>query len=56
MCEESCPVDAIVETHIQEYHGEQRGDLNYTKGMLLAIGDRWERDIARARDAEARYR
>ncbi len=27
LCEESCPVDSIVETHILEYHGEQRGDL-----------------------------
>lgn len=25
-CEESCPVDSIVETHIHEYHGEKRGD------------------------------
>ena len=36
LCEESCPVDSIVETHILEYHGERRGDLYYTKPMLLA--------------------
>ena len=24
-CEESCPVDSIVETRILEYHGESRG-------------------------------
>ena len=41
-CEESCPVDSIVETRILEYHGEKRGDLIYTKPMLLAIGDRYE--------------
>ena len=35
-CEESCPVDAIVETRHFEYHGEKRGDLLYTKEMLLA--------------------
>ena len=35
MCEEACPVDAIVETHVLEYHGERRGDLYYTKEMLL---------------------
>ena len=23
-CEESCPVDSIVETHIFDYHGEKR--------------------------------
>jgi NADH-quinone oxidoreductase subunit I len=38
-CEEACPVDAIVETRILEYHGEKKGDLYYTKDMLLAVGD-----------------
>ncbi len=55
-CEESCPVDAIVETHVLEYHGEKRGDLNFTKEMLLAIGDKYEPEIAAAREADARYR
>ena len=55
-CEESCPVDAIVETHILEYHGEKRGDLYYTKEMLLAVGDRYENEIAAARAADAAYR
>jgi NADH-quinone oxidoreductase subunit I len=55
-CEESCPVDSIVETDIHEYHGEKRGDLYYTKEMLLAIGDRYEPQIAAAREADARYR
>jgi NADH-quinone oxidoreductase subunit I len=34
-CEEACPVDAIVETNVFEYVGEKRGDLYYTKQMLL---------------------
>jgi NADH-quinone oxidoreductase subunit I len=55
-CEEACPVDAVVETRLQEYHGEQRGDLTYTKPMLLAIGDRYEEQIARDREADASYR
>jgi NADH-quinone oxidoreductase subunit I len=55
-CEESCPVDSIVETHIHEYHGEKRGDLYFTKPMLLAIGDRYEREIAANREAVARSR
>jgi NADH-quinone oxidoreductase subunit I len=55
-CEESCPVDAIVETRILEYHGEKRGDLIYTKEMLLAVGDRYEAEIAADRAADARYR
>ena len=55
-CEESCPVDSIVETHILEYHGEKRGDLYFTKDMLLAVGDRYEQEIAANRAADARYR
>jgi NADH-quinone oxidoreductase subunit I len=55
-CEESCPVDSIVETHILEYHGENRGDLLYTKPMLLAIGDKYEPVIAAARAQDASFR
>ncbi|HCY64509.1 MAG TPA: NADH-quinone oxidoreductase subunit NuoI [Oxalobacteraceae bacterium] len=55
-CEESCPVDSIVETHNLEYHGEKRGDLYYTKEMLLAVGDRYEKEIAANRAADAAYR
>jgi NADH-quinone oxidoreductase subunit I len=55
-CEESCPVDSIVETRVFEYHGEKRGDLYYTKPMLLAIGDQHEKQIAADRAADARYR
>ncbi|MBK7353119.1 MAG: NADH-quinone oxidoreductase subunit NuoI [Nitrosomonas sp.] len=55
-CEEACPVDAIVETRVLEYHGEIRGDLTYTKEMLLAVGDRYEQQIAKDREVEARYR
>ncbi len=55
-CEESCPVDSIVETQILEYHGENRGDLYFTKDMLLAVGDRYESQIAAAKAADAKYR
>ncbi|HMA30218.1 MAG TPA: NADH-quinone oxidoreductase subunit NuoI [Casimicrobiaceae bacterium] len=55
-CEESCPVDSIVETRILEYHGERRGDLYYTKEMLLAVGDRYEAQIAADRAEDAKYR
>jgi NADH-quinone oxidoreductase subunit I len=55
-CEESCPVDSIVETHILEYHGEKRGDLYFTKDMLLAVGDRYEAEIAANKAADAKYR
>ena len=55
-CEEACPVDAIVETRVFEYHGEKRGDLYYTKQMLLANGDRYESQIAADRQLDAPYR
>jgi NADH-quinone oxidoreductase subunit I len=55
-CEESCPVDSIVETRFIEYHGESRGDLLYTKPMLLAIGDKYEPQIAADRAADAAFR
>jgi NADH-quinone oxidoreductase subunit I len=55
-CEESCPVDSIVETRILDYHGESRGDLIYTKEMLLAVGDKYEKQIADDRAQDQRYR
>src|SRR3546814_3066022 len=45
-CEESCPVDSIVETHIYEYHFENRSESVVNKVQLLAIGDRLESEIA----------
>jgi len=55
-CEESCPVDSIVETHIQEFHFENRGEQVIHKAQLLAIGDKYEPEIAAARAADAPYR
>lgn len=55
-CEESCPVDSIVETGIKNYHFENRGENIMTKPMLLAIGDKYETDIAKARAADAPFR
>ena len=55
-CEESCPVDSIVETDIHEWHFESRNETVYTKPMLLAIGDKYEAEIAAARGEDAAYR
>ncbi|NEV63819.1 NADH-quinone oxidoreductase subunit NuoI [Thiorhodococcus minor] len=55
-CEESCPVDSIVETGVYEYHFENRGENIMTKDKLLAIGDKYEAEIAAARAADAPYR
>jgi NADH-quinone oxidoreductase subunit I len=54
--EERCPVDSIVETHILEYHFENRGENIVTKPQLLAIGDRLESEIAERRAADAAFR
>ncbi len=55
-CEESCPVDSIVETHIHEYHFDKRGQNIVNKQQLLAIGDRFEAEIAERRAADAPFR
>jgi len=55
LCQEACPVDAIVETQAFEYACETRDGLYYTKDMLLAVGDRYEKQIAANIAADARY-
>ncbi|MFL6646711.1 MAG: NADH-quinone oxidoreductase subunit I, partial [Sulfurifustaceae bacterium] len=54
--EESCPVDSIVETRFNEFHFERRGDHVITKEQLLAMGDRYEKEIAADRRADAKFR
>ncbi|MBL3526864.1 MAG: NADH-quinone oxidoreductase subunit NuoI [gamma proteobacterium endosymbiont of Lamellibrachia anaximandri] len=55
-CQESCPVDAIVETRLYEYHFENREDSLMTKAKLLAMGDKYESQIAADLDAQAKHR
>jgi NADH-quinone oxidoreductase subunit I len=55
-CEEACPVDAIVETRLFEYHFERRGENIMTKDKLLAIGDKFEAQIAADRQQDAPFR
>jgi len=55
-CQESCPVDAIVETRVYEYHFENREDAILTKEKLLAIGDKYEKQLAADIAVQARYR
>ncbi len=55
-CEEACPVDSIVETRVYEYHFETRGEQIMTKEKLLAIGDKYEQQIATDRATDARFR
>ena len=55
-CEESCPVDSIVLTDVLEFHFEEREESIATKPQLLALGDRYEEQIAAARRQDAAYR
>jgi NADH-quinone oxidoreductase subunit I len=66
-CEESCPVDSIVETRIFAFHIGQGGQIGeneedftvrrvMSKDLLLAIGDKYEAQIAQDRAADAPYR
>ncbi|MGD9591122.1 MAG: NADH-quinone oxidoreductase subunit NuoI [Candidatus Berkiella sp.] len=55
-CEESCPVDSIVETGMSEYAFLERGENILDKQKLLAIGDKYEAQIASARTIDAPYR
>ena len=55
-CEESCPVDSIVLTGFLEYHMESREEGILDKDKLLAIGDRFESEIAENRNKDAAYR
>jgi NADH-quinone oxidoreductase subunit I len=55
-CEESCPVDSIVETRIHEYHFERRGEQVIHKDELLAMGEKYEAQLAEDRAADAPFR
>lgn len=55
-CEESCPVDSIVETNVTEYAFENRAQSIMTKPMLLAMGDKHEKQLAADRAQDAPYR
>lgn len=55
-CEEACPVDSIVQTSNSHYVFEERGQNIMTKSKLLAIGDRYEKQIAAERREDRPYR
>ena len=55
-CQESCPVDSIVETRVFEYHFENRGENIMTKEQLLAIGDKYEEQLAKDIASDNPYR
>ena len=56
LCQEACPVDAIVEGPNFEFATETREELLYDKERLLANGDRWETELAARIEADSAYR
>ena len=56
LCEESCPVDAIVQGPNFEFSTETREELYYNKEKLLDNGDRWESVLAANIRADKAYR
>jgi NADH-quinone oxidoreductase subunit I len=56
LCQEACPVDAIVEGPNTEYSTESHAELLYTKERLLYLGDLWEVELRYILKKEAGYR
>ena len=56
LCQEACPVDAIVEGPNLEFATENREELLYDKAKLLENGDKWEQALAANLAADAPYR
>lgn len=56
LCQEACPVDAIVEGPNTEYSTELHSELLYTKERLLHLGDVWESELKYMILMESGYR
>ena len=56
LCEESCPVDAIVQGPNFEFSTQTREELYYNKEKLLDNGDRWESVLAANIKSDNPYR
>ena len=56
LCEEACPVDAIVQGPNYEFAKETREELFYDKEKLLENGDRWESVLSKNIQKDKQFR
>ena len=56
LCEEACPVDAIVQGPNYEFAKESREELFYDKEKLLENGDRWESVLSKNIQKDKQFR
>ncbi len=55
-CEEACPVESIVQTEIYDYHFYNRNGSIITKDKLLAIGDKFRKNIINMKKNDSVYK
>ena len=56
LCQEACPVDAIVQGPNYEFATETHEELLYNKEKLLDNGDRWEAVLQKNINADSKFR
>ena len=56
LCQEACPVDAIVQGPNYEFATETHEELIYNKQKLLDNGERWEEALHKNINSDIKYR
>jgi formate hydrogenlyase subunit 6/NADH:ubiquinone oxidoreductase subunit I len=55
LCQEACPVDAIVEGSNFEFSTMTHEELLYNKDRLLSNGERWEKVLSDNIELDSKY-